>query len=200
LDYFKMSEAWALGGQFGRGWNPRIRDLRVFEFADLIQEYDPVRIDCTLLRADFEHFRQGLPGGAWSDPYFICFYSVVGLCLEYLSGQNENALCDFIFDEQGEVGSHAVGWWSAAKLLDEQLAEGMGSEPTFRSDKKFLPLQAADLYAWQIRHYLKSQLQTCQLANDIATRFIPLKHLVRLITPDDLLSMRQAAIAAMRSI
>jgi hypothetical protein len=201
LDYFKMAEAWGLRGQFGQGWNPKIRDQRVFELADLIREYDPVRIDSTLLRADFDYFRQGLPGGAWSDPYFICFYSVVRLCLEYLSRQDEKTLCDFVFDEQGEVGRHAVGWWRMAKLLaGQKLAEGMGSEPSFTSDKKFLPLQAADLYAWQIRHFLQAQLQTSQLANDIAMRFSPLKHLVRLIAPDDLLSLRQAAIAAMRGI
>jgi hypothetical protein len=29
----------------------------------------------------------------------------------------------------------------------------IGSAPIFRNDREFLPLQAADMYAWQIRRY-----------------------------------------------
>ena len=35
----------------------------------------------------------------------------------------------------------------------------MGQRPIFRDDKCFLPLQAADLYAWQVRrHYARNRV------------------------------------------
>lgn len=69
---------------------------------------------------------------------------------------------DFIFDEQGSIGEEAILTWGIAKRLYDQFAQAgrtdfrpyVGSMPIFRKDtgdKAFLPLQAADLYAWQIR-------------------------------------------------
>jgi hypothetical protein len=36
------------------------------------------------------------------------------------------------------------------KVLPTEDAQLFESEPTFRDDKKFMPLQAADLYAWHV--------------------------------------------------
>jgi hypothetical protein len=201
LDYFKMSEAQSFKGQFKRGWNPRLRDQRIFELADLINAYGRrdhglVRIDCAMQRSHFEHFGRGLPGGAWSDPYFICFYYVITLCLEYLVGLDAKAFCEFIFDEQGNVGLQAIGWWNVARLLaGGSLGEMMGNPPIFRSDKRMTPLQAADLYAWQTRNFLQKNLKQDHPANEIAVRLASVAHLNHHVSQDDLLSLRQAALA-----
>jgi hypothetical protein len=41
LRYFKMSEAMAMDGQFKSGWTVRLRNQRIMEFVDIIQELDP---------------------------------------------------------------------------------------------------------------------------------------------------------------
>jgi hypothetical protein len=199
LAYFKMSEASALDGEFKRGWNPSLRNQRVFELADIISEYASARVDCAIMRAQFEYFRRGLRGGAWADPYFICFYYVITVCLEYLLSLDQEATCDFIFDEQGAIGYHAIGWWRIAKeLAGNQLGRLMGSPPVFRDDKKIVPLQAADLYAWQLRHFLHSNIMQDQPQNYIAARLAPICHLTHLVTEDDLKSLREASIGALR--
>jgi hypothetical protein len=66
---------------------------------------------------------------------------------------------DFIFDEQGEIGLAAQGTWLEIKRNCEELAQRggtdfrpyIGSMPDFRDEKQFLPIQAADLYAWNVR-------------------------------------------------
>ncbi len=57
--------------------------------------------------------------------------------------------CDFVFDEQ-------VAWWPnlrkvAATYCKTDLTRSIGATPTYGDEKTVLPLQAADLYAWQLR-------------------------------------------------
>jgi Protein of unknown function (DUF3800) len=197
LNFFKMAEARSFQGEFKHGWNRELRDQRVFELAHLIRNYEPVRIDCAVRRDHFNIFRQNLPGRAWQDPYFICFYYIITLCVEGLLDRDDEAVCDFIFDEQSAIGEHAAGWWPVAKLLAGRLiGERMGSEPVFRDDKQYPPLQAADLYAWQMRHFLKNELEFPQQAtNEIARLLAPLKHFTKFVSLEDLSDLRSAALA-----
>jgi Protein of unknown function (DUF3800) len=199
LNYFKMAEAWSFQGEFKHGWNAALRDQRVFELADLIRNYEPVRIDCAVRRDHFNFFRQGLRGDAWQDPYFICFYYIITLCVEYLLDRDDEAVCDFIFDEQGAIGDHAAGWWPVAKLLaGELIVERMVSEPIFRDDKQYLPLQAADLYAWQMRYFLQKGIKSDQPANEIARRLAPLQQFSKVVTPEELSGLRPWTAAGSR--
>jgi hypothetical protein len=42
--------------------------------------------------------------------------------------------------------------WLVENSTKSDLAKFFGDRPIFRDDKSFLPLQAADLYAWQVRN------------------------------------------------
>jgi hypothetical protein len=67
--------------------------------------------------------------------------------------------CDFIFDEQGSLGADAVHHWDNYSKMPEAslgtttnlFAGYAGNRPAFQDEKAVLPLQAADLYAWQVR-------------------------------------------------
>jgi hypothetical protein len=69
--------------------------------------------------------------------------------------ENGNAECDLIFDEQGIIGPRTLLAWEGAKLarVSDQRMKLFGelNLPIFRSDLKFLPLQAADMLAWTVR-------------------------------------------------
>jgi hypothetical protein len=71
-----------------------------------------------------------------------------------------NEPCDFIFDEEITFSKEVIEWWPNVKKWIKMngrsdLIKFLGSTPIFRDEKKFMPLQAADLYAWQIRnHYM----------------------------------------------
>lgn len=156
IDYFKMSEAMDLRGQF-EGIPSALRDQKVFSLAEITHKHIEARINITIGRDDFDIFLK--PTSDWpevQDPYFICFYALVVMVNAFHRRIGlPDVEIDFIFDEQGNIGKRAVGWWDI--LLHQagpDRAKLLGSAPIFRNDRKFLPLQAADMYAWVIRDRL----------------------------------------------
>src|SRR5947208_7434328 len=70
--------------------------------------------------------------------------------------------CEFVFDDQREMGRRAAGWWPEFK---KGLSSGKfdfapyftASPPMFKRDTEFAPLQAADLYAGQMSRVMRSE-------------------------------------------
>ena len=62
-----------------------------------------------------------------------------------------DAEIDFIFDEQVGEMNRILSAWEEFKNLAPVPNNHLGSVPIFRDEKKFLPLQAADMLAWFIR-------------------------------------------------
>ena len=161
LRYFRMAEAMAMDGQFRNGWNEPLRNQRVVELVDIVAELNPVRVECFLNRSDFNSLVKGLTIGgdqSWGDPYFLLFYHLILSVAGNASDIGWNSDCDFIFDDQGKLGKHAVERWDWMKenvessdVSNTELNRVLGSPPKFRDDVKFLPLQAADMLAWLIR-------------------------------------------------
>lgn len=60
---------------------------------------------------------------------------------------------DFIFDERSDKDPILRGWNDVLSNADDELRQMYGATPRFESDKKFLPLQAADLWAWWVREW-----------------------------------------------
>jgi hypothetical protein len=67
--------------------------------------------------------------------------------------------CDYFFDEQEGFSDDFSQWWPSFKALlntagRSDLKEYIGSAPpTYRNEKTFLPLQAADFYAGYLRQH-----------------------------------------------
>jgi len=57
---------------------------------------------------------------------------------------------DFIFDDQAEKTPLLAAWTLLKVAAKPDIRKFLGETPIFRDDEKFLPLQAADLYAWWI--------------------------------------------------
>ncbi|MBR0558430.1 DUF3800 domain-containing protein [Ciceribacter sp. L1K23] len=60
---------------------------------------------------------------------------------------------DFIFDEQSEKRQVLAGWDEYMNTRPAEIRGLYGSYPKFENDEEFLPLQAADLWAWWIRKW-----------------------------------------------
>jgi hypothetical protein len=72
LRYFKMSEAMAMEGQFKTGWTVPLRNQRILELVQVIEELDPPRIECFLKRSNFDLFVKGIiRSDAFNDPYCL---------------------------------------------------------------------------------------------------------------------------------
>ncbi|RUV59979.1 DUF3800 domain-containing protein [Mesorhizobium sp. M5C.F.Ca.IN.020.29.1.1] len=159
IDYFKMSEAISLRGQFDR-WPGPLRDQKVFELAEVAERWAVARISAMVFKEDFDtHIRGASPWRELDNPYFLLFNQIIVLTLGFVQELGKRTLdisdtkVEFVFDEQGLLGRDAVGWWDVLKLaLEPEKVQLLGAPPAFGSDKRLFPLQAADLLAWSVRN------------------------------------------------
>lgn len=159
IDYFKMSEAISLRGQFER-WPAALRDQKVFKLTEIAEKYTVARISAMVYKQDFDaHIKGASPWRELNNPYFLLYNQIVVLTVNFIRelGQRSpdisGAKVEFIFDEQGSLGEDAVSWWEVLKqALSPEQVQLLDQQPSFGSDKRRLPLQAADLLAWSVRH------------------------------------------------
>jgi hypothetical protein len=92
----------------------------------------------------------------FEDPYFLAFDLIMSDYGNRLAAAKSDEVVDFIFDDQVGQGVRAVQWWHAMRELGltEAYEKYFPNEPIHRNDKLFLPLQAADMIAWQTRRRL----------------------------------------------
>jgi hypothetical protein len=90
-------------------------------------------------------------------PYFILFMQTILATAIFGTQAGINEPCDYIFDEQVGFSEEMLAWWPNFKWIvnnssRSDLPSLIGSPPIFRDEKQFLPLQGADLVAWQMRN------------------------------------------------
>jgi hypothetical protein len=179
LEYFKMNEAAGMSGQFSkrRGWTESQRDDRLVTLARIIRDHASVRVSAWIRHDDYNKYILPLPAlvrhlGVDS-PYVLLVHQLILAIAVFGDRHGIVTPCDYIFDTENSFEEEVFAQWPTIKWLVENstksdLAKFFGERPIFRDDKHFLPLQAADLYAWQIRN---RYIQTHQVPNQ--TLWIP---------------------------
>lgn len=166
LDYFKMTEASRLQEQFDRrrGWTDALRDQRVRLLVDIACRHVLLRISGAIQNSHFSRYFRSIPaiGRTLStdNPYPLLFMDLAARELAFSYRRGFRQPRDYVLDEQHGI-DREIGWrWqefapNAMRHNRPELAAMVGSPPIFRSEYQFLPLQAADLYAWQVRRNLR---------------------------------------------
>jgi hypothetical protein len=162
-----MVEAFSRRGQFN-GWTDEQVNNKINLLVPIIKRDVGLRISVSVDKLAFiAHLRSiatQLRNHNTDKAYCVAFQRMllevpkVQLLHAYYFGSQPRPI-DFIFDEQGEIGLEAQSTWLNIKRLSERLAQQgrtdlrpcLGEMPIFREDKGFPPLQAADLYAWNVR-------------------------------------------------
>jgi hypothetical protein len=191
LEYFKMSEAMSLTEQFAKekGWTEAKRDDRLITLTRIIAQHAKARAAAVMPYDAFMRHIATIPASARSlstdSPYPLLFLQTVMAVAVRSDLSGVHAPCDFIFDEQVGFQEEILRTWPQTRALIDRAAtrsdikERIGSSPPiFRDEKKFLPLQAADLYAWQVRYnYVRNHSVSGQ------TIIIPPRREFRLLEP-----------------
>jgi hypothetical protein len=177
LDYFKMAEAANFRGQFSakHGWTEAKRDKRLRECSQVILNHARIRIQTGTRNDHFEKYIKSLPVPerklSIDTPYVLLFSQVILAMATFGDQLGIKEPCDFIFDEQKGFSKEALESWITIKTLlaaskRSDLGKFIGSPPIFRDDKHFLPLQAADFYAWHMRqHWSRNQISLFRPGN-----------------------------------
>jgi len=150
LEYFKMSEAESLKGQFAT-FTPEHREARLRDFIEVILKHEPYEASVVVTEHDYREVLYPVLHKKHASPYYSCFFGMVTALSGFYRHSQSRERVDFVFDEQ--QGKEATarrlygqfrGWfpnWQLGRI-------------TFKNDRDLLPLQAADLIAWQTRRFL----------------------------------------------
>lgn len=155
IAYFKMQEAAGCRGQFAR-FSVQQRDKKVEALVRLIVDYRPLALKDVMPNEAYERVFRGKLAKSLDYPYFIPYHEIMGTLwrYQYNNDWHVDEKIDFIFDEQGKESDLSQRIWSfTASDVPAAVKEFVGAKPVHRDEKAFLPLQAADLYAWQIRRF-----------------------------------------------
>ena len=87
------------------------------------------------------------------NPYYVAFRAIIENLATHQDKLGLLDPIDFIFDEQSEKTPILQFWDWMKVFMRPELRKRIGSTPIFREDEKFMPLQAADLYAWWVRKW-----------------------------------------------
>lgn len=179
LDYFKMKEAAGLSGQFW-GWKKDARDEKVRAFARIINRHAKIVTWSVIdLEAHSRTWAKYL-SKPQSEPYFHPFQNTIMAACFCLWDAGLRRPFEMIFDENLIFGLRAKAWYpmlrSVGEIREPEAATILPAEPRFKNDRDALPLQAADLYAWNVRkatnepeyaefHWLLDELRNVQGTN-----------------------------------
>jgi hypothetical protein len=127
--------------------------LKAEKLARVIKKHGPIGIDFCMSWKDFTQAQQEVPNGDRIQPYEMLFHGVLASITYYLESNKIPGKIEFVFDCNGKAGRKVIeGYHSIKNLLSASDVERIG-DVIQRDDKHTNPLQAADLYAWNLRRF-----------------------------------------------
>jgi hypothetical protein len=147
--------------------NPE-RMARAEAFYRVIENHVPISISCRMNLGDFTQayervrayalqMRWSVDFAKWENPYFFLFRGLMDRFHDHREAMKAaiplDEQVDFIFDNQSEKSFILAAWDEIVEGRPDEVQQYYGATPRFEDDLKFLPLQAADLWAWQVREW-----------------------------------------------
>jgi hypothetical protein len=99
----------------------------------------------------------------WANPYYAAFRGIVDAFHDQRANMANHGILpidekvDFVFDERSEKKFIISSWDDYLSRRDDAVRQHYGSTPRFEKDGDFLPLQAADLWAWWVREWYEEE-------------------------------------------
>jgi hypothetical protein len=94
-------------------------------------------------------------------PYFWMFSDMIMRASYQVLALGEAEPYEIIFDENKIFGAQAKAWYplfrELTKARDPRIHEILPIDPMFKSDDEFIPLQAADIFAWLCRRNVSGE-------------------------------------------
>jgi hypothetical protein len=152
---FKMKDAAGCSGEF-RPFKPSERDDKLRQFCRIINRYPRLLTYTIIDLASHAETWAKIKFGESKDPYFWPFQNTIMNAALSLWDYGLRERFEIIFDEQLIFGLRAKMWYPGIleimRIREPDAATIMPIDPLFRTDDEFLPLQAADLFAWLLRN------------------------------------------------
>jgi hypothetical protein len=150
LEYFKSSEAESLRpeGQWA-GIKPAERNARIDSLISVIGRHAERAIYFRVSQKDYNEVIKPYVPTDWDNAYYLLFMGIVSGFVAMEKHQGTGRPIEFVFDSNERLEKPSLRLYNQS--LDIPLLRGRVLNVHYESDKDFLPLQAADLLAWQVR-------------------------------------------------
>ena len=138
---------------------------RVPAFYRVIETYALAAVSCRINIAELNRAKSRVwihntaveHWGMFQNPFFTAFRCLLGMFHHHWNVTSqvipEGQTVDFIFDNQTEKTAILSSWDEFMARQSAELRPRFGATPRFENDEEFLPLQAADFWAWWIRKW-----------------------------------------------
>lgn len=153
IPYFKMNE-WSHQTEIA-GW-----------FYRLVEAFDiKAAMACVINTKELVEVEKSIkyppyitnPNSA-DNPYYWGFKYIVGTLAQWQKRLDLLEPIDFIFDNDSEQEKIPRAWKHLKAAAAPPISQMMGEMPIYRDDKKTMPLQAADLYAWWVLKWQRENI------------------------------------------
>lgn len=178
--YIASDDVWAA---FSEAWQSRLNDAQIpfFKmnqmankqeiagwFYRTIEEFNiKASIACIVNTAELVEVQNNIvypsyitnPNKA-DNPYYWCFRYITVLLAQRQKELNLLEPVDFIFDDESEKVKIPRAWEIIKRVPNlADITNLMGDMPRFCDDKRTMPLQAADLYAWWVLKWMRDGVE-----------------------------------------
>jgi hypothetical protein len=151
IEYFKASEAESRKGQF-EGFSVDERNAKIDTLIAVIVKHARQAVYVRVRQEHYDEIIKGSVPPAWDSPYYYLFMTLMTCCTAVERQYGSGSPIRFIFDTHQTLASRSENMYS--KLRNIPQFAGSVSGVQFEDEKQFLPLQSADLLAWQVRRSL----------------------------------------------
>jgi hypothetical protein len=155
IEYFKSSQAESLrpDGQWA-GVTKDERNQKINALIEVITKCAKRAIHVRMQQRDYEEVIRGYVPPEWDNPYYFLFPSFVSavITMEKYFGLSKSV--EFVFDSSETFEEPSLQLYGQFKGFDKFAGRVVNIH--YEDEKLFLPLQAADLVAWQVRRRLCS--------------------------------------------
>lgn len=152
ISFFHMKEYAHRTGEF-QGWPEEKRVALMKELIAVIQACVLYGVAVAISAKDYEsEFPEELKKFL-RNPYYLAVYSCLSQALNYHMKNHADEEIAFVWDEKSKVAAEMQRIYVAYKAADFIPRPELLGSLTFADDKKFVPLQAADLLAYEYRKF-----------------------------------------------
>jgi hypothetical protein len=193
LKYLKGNELW------------KVSDETVLQFVSIINQYALSGVRIVIPHKDFHDSLKKdriAKEARWyfNQPYHVAFDCLFASVLGYVRKRPNFEKVEFVFDRD-VIAPRNVN------LAYSQLIKNLGpdasyiaGEPTFRDDKCFAPLQAADLLAWHVRRDYYERAEGRKLQSPVWAALCQMREIQVELDRKDLFDLRTNAIERIKGL
>jgi hypothetical protein len=190
IEYFKSVQAERRKDQFD-GFTIDQRDAKLDALIEVIRQCAERSICSRVRQKDYDEIVKGKIPRLWDSPYYFLFSFLIGHAVLTERFQRSADQTEFVFDsdERHEGPSRKL----ATNLEPYSSFTGGIAKVHYQSEKLFLPLQAADLLAWQTRRAFCVTTEPRRRHFDMARNSLDQPPIDSVLTRADLVDLMESA-------